>query len=703
VQNALAGNEWKALPGANRELGITAWLPDLPPDLRRRIPSRANAEQRLLDATGRIVLTGAPGVGKSTMALTRARVQRGGRGWYLDGSDRRTLLRSLAAAESQSRGAALEDEDVQNLATLAAQARGRLARSHYPWVVVVDNANRPADVIDLLPVPHGEHLLIVTTTDTEWARGLNNSAWHVEELTPLSRELDTLAEHIELHDEELLPGMVRIAQACDRALLTAAAQEPPKAHRLVRAALGGRPGDARPWPESALARAVTAASFMPAEQITVRWIAEAAFRGDHEAARAAAIDAADRGLFEHSRYVSLNRDPDDQPVWMHRLVRQAVRTLAQGTADERGLRTLEAQRVARFKADYSVEEVGELSAFLLDLPDDSLTDSFPQAAAAVMDLLEPLGSDQVKMAAKIAAKTLPHISLRQRDGLNLLCTALMAQARVVNHNKDATLKDITCAEEWCRQAIENCNSATEQGEETLLLRGRAEAMQGILLRKRAKEHKETDPAMQRQLLYEAIEILDHSYKSRRKALTKDNELGPDPYHHVDRGWYNLGGAYIVLTNVLVHLNPAEVPGAVSQALTAYVGSLSLRRNPGGTKYEAASLWGTALSLYTAAVHCPGRLDMDNLEAAVELDPVRQSQNRVSMLRAAELCDTAALNIWAEIDGPEGADTQKARDLLLKISLAWAATAPPQEKQHEQAHQALQLFSALGPFLEDLGM
>lgn len=733
VQKALeelageTGEGWYPLPRTKRELGITAWLPDPPPDLEH-FPSRAKVEDQLRGATGNVALVGERGTGKSTVALTLAAAASGGRGWYLDGSDRRTLLRSLAAAETQSQGDPLEDEDKDNLLTLAHQARSRLARSHRRWVVVVDNADNPNEIVDLLPNPHQEHLLIVTTTNRAWTNTLEkleSSVWHVETLELLNREQDETPWLMGLHHEELKPGLIRIARACDEKLLAAAADEPAGACRLVRAALGGRPGEPRPWPESPVATAVVTASFMPAEQITVGWLAAAAFDGDRRAAREAAVEAARRGLFEHSRYTSYERQPDEQPLWMHRLVRDAVRELIQNTANDQGLRVLATHRDERRSQCYSADEVTALGTFVLAVPEGEYPDPFPSAAAAVMDLLEPLGSQQVKTAAEIGRTVLPdldqHVDRSRLNVLSIWCTALMACAREVNQNDDATFEQIVEADRWCATAIHGCAQAIEgypvpanekqyqERRDMRLLLGRAEAMRGILLKKKAKSVAQSgDRAAQRQLLREAITVLEKSYKERRTALevTDDKsgqtKLGPDPQHHVDRGWYNLGGANIDLANVLVRDGSDTVAQTVSEALKAYVGSLSLRRYPGGTKYTAASLWGTALCLYTAALHCPGKLDLSGFEPAVELDPIRGLQTRATLLRAAELSDARALEIWAEIDGPEGKDTKKARNLFRKISLAWVVNASSQHDASSRHDILEQLRKAVRPFLQDLG-
>jgi hypothetical protein len=700
VQSALdsAGVDWLALPEANRNFGITGWIPDPPADLTE-FPTRVDLLKQLAGVTGGIVLVGDRGTGKSTVALQLALERGKGRGWYLDSSDRETLLRSFAAVEAQCSGRVVGNEQSENITTLAAAARRRLAERRAPWIVVIDNADRPASIAELLPVPRGEQLLIVTTTDRKWVDGLPGDHWRVTFVDTLQRDdLDTATRQLSLHDDELLPGLVRIARACDPDLLAASMTEPPGVTRLVRAALGGQPGEPLLTPTTPLVKAVVAASFMPAEQITVGWLA-AVFDGDREASREATRQAQWMGLIEHSRYAWGNRHNDEVPLWMHRLVRQAIRSLADRRCDRLGLEVLAEHRTGQRPQRYSVDELTELVDFLHAVGKEQPWPILVPAATAVMNLLEPLGSRQNTAAAALARIVLPHADVSTMDGLDMHCRALMALARPVNQNDSATIEEIDEAIQWCRLAAASCGAADDR--ERKLLRGRADAMHGILLKKKVTLRKKTgaqgphSPALR-----QVIDILRRSYELRRAALTSYGQWGQprlmdDPEQHVDRGWYNVGGAYMALVNVLVDEDPDAVADAVAEALRAYLGSLSLRRSHGDTKYTAASLWGSALALYMAALHCPGRLDLRNLTPTPEVDPVVREQTGVTLLRAAEDCVLQALRIWALIDGAQGQDTNKARMLHRKISLAWAVIEPPQTSWPSAIRKAI------GPFLADL--
>lgn len=699
------------LPPVRRDLGLTAWLPDLPRDIE---PFRSHEELRAsMPAEGSTVIVGPKGCGKSTLALLHAQEASEGRGWFLDGSDRGTLLRSLASAEAQSRGASLQNDQTDHLRTLAARARDRLARTTRPWVVVVDNADdEPGAIMDLLPVPGPGQSVIVTSVQPSWE---DLEGWQPVRLAPLKRgDLNSADQRLALADEELLPGLIRIARHCDPAVLASTLDQEAGPKRLLSALLETQAG-AADGAGADIRAAVTAASFMPAEEVTVGWLAEAQFGGIFARARRAARKAAELGLLEYSRRSLGPRDDDEMPLWMHRLVRASLRELREETDVEAGLWVLACHRQGRFShrqgrrpQRYSADELDELRRFLHKVAVPRHGHLYAQAAAAVMDILEPRGRGAVKSAGELAAEAMPFVDTQAPDYPDIACTCLMALARVVNQDENPSIEEIEKAIGFCQQAVD----ATVGLDEHLLLRGRAEAMRGILLKKMAD--RAAGPEREA-ILEESIDVLWKSYTERKFALTKKDgdkqadptkdSLLPDPDHHVDRGWYNLGGAYVVLAEVIRHHSPERLPGIITKSLWAYAGSLSLRRtrpdeNLGvsqDTLYTAASFWGVALALYLAAVHCPGEIDMSMIAAAAELDPVRRHQTRETLLRAAEITVARSLDIRAEIDGPTGQDTRKSRALQTKVGLAWSTP------RHDPNSRLKGLKGGLKPFLSDLDL
>jgi hypothetical protein len=693
------------LPPTRRDLGLTAWLPDLPLDIER-FPSHQDLRSDI-PLAGSTVIVGPKGTGKSTLALVHAQEAGGGRGWFLDGSDRATLLRSLASAEAQCRGTNLENDQTDHLRTLAVRARDRLARTTRPWVVVVDNADgEPGDIMDLLPVPGPGQSVIVTSVDPAWG---DFGGWRAIQLARLERDdLRAADQRLALADEELLPGLIRIARHCDPGVLASSMHQEAGPRRLLSAILktvAQRAGD----PDADVGTAVTAASFMPAEEVTAGWLAEAQFGKDMERTLQTVQKAAELGLLEYSRRSLGPRDDNEMQLWMHRLVRAAVRELREETDADAGLRVLARHRQSRRPQRYSADELDELTRFLIQVAKSQRSHLYAQAAAAVMDILESRGAAAVKSAGTLAAEAQPFLDSQAEDYVDVASTCLMARARVVNHASDATPEKIKEALRFCQEGVD----LTRGLDEYLLLRGRTEAMRGILLRKLAS--REVGPVRET-ILEEAIDVLWKSYEERKLALTKEevddkradptkDTLKPDPDHHVDRGWFNLGGAYVVLVELIRHSSPERLPEIITKSLWAYAGSLSLRHArpeenrsvSEDTLYTAASYWGVALALYLAAIHCPGKIDMDAIAAAAELDPVRRDQTSETLLRAAEITVSRSLEIRAEIDGPTGADTRKSRNLQTKIGLAWNTS------DQDPSSRLAGLKRGLKPYLSDLDL
>lgn len=674
-------------PPAHRDLGVTAFLPD-PVAVFVEFPSHAGARARLATAAGRVLLAGPSGTGKSTLALELAGQVNDRRGWFLNGSDEDTLRLDLASAEAQSRGEDRGSTDKDNAKTGAARALQRLARSDRPWVVVVDNANGLTDgLLALLPVPRPAaggrraDLLVVTSTDDgERAPELETRGWVTQRLAPLG-EAD--AEKVGsvwalLGEEERLPGLVRIATWC-RDELDGDPTTGPGPERIVRAALRKAPRDAE--------RAIGAAAFMPAEGITRDWVARAAFGADDVAA-AAALGAAERaGLIERSR--GDGQGGGQAPLWMHRLVRTAV----QGQVDRAvGLRTLAGRRAE----EYGRDEIAELHQFVTRDASPTSADGL-LAAATLVDLWEGRGLDAVKQAAALGTSFVDRVDdllgLTTREGVSAYTRGQLAVARRASHGKptDAERADGIAR---CIDAADVCTPLVYEWRDALLLRGRADAMCGILLRGQAKSAPDVEEKLR--LTRAAVEILWESYTDRRAAFgdAKGNRL-PDPDHHIDRAWYNLGGTHINVANLLHEIDQTDAGQAaiateLHHAMEAYAGSLALRRGE-PTNYTAASLWGVALVVYSAALYCPGLLDLTGVAETEELAGVLAHQDRTSLLLAAEHCASTALRVWTELSG----SPDNARGLLLKIGLAWRA------KHADPVTRAGEFAKAITPALDDL--
>ncbi len=165
-------------------------------DVRLFLPGGISQEQlfgsqqalfmRLKEAHGIHVIYAPSGQGKSTIARRLVGETPFGAGWFLNASDRQVLVNSLAAAELAQvnrTGVGLADVD---RAGHADGARTRLRDARHPWLVAIDNADGESDPIyRTLPTPKGDQLVVITTTNEDWAQN-QDVAFHA--LEPLTEE-----------------------------------------------------------------------------------------------------------------------------------------------------------------------------------------------------------------------------------------------------------------------------------------------------------------------------------------------------------------------------------------------------------------------------------------------------------------------------------------------------------------------------------
>jgi hypothetical protein len=721
VQKAVTDEYPPYRPDRPRSLGITALLPDLPADVRQ-FPSRAEALGRLEDASGTVVVLGDTGVGKSTLALIRAHAAAASRGWFLDASDRDSLRTSLAAAEAQCTGRRLDNVQTENIDSLIAFARRRLAAADRPWVVVIDNADgEPKIVADLLPRPRRGQLVIVTSTNLEWADYAERVGWEVIRVELLNRgDLSAAEQALPLPDALLRPGLVRLGRAAAAEGLNATGDDV-DVPQLLRSLFGEAASFAARLPHDTVASCLVAAAVMPPEDVRQDWLTGCMAQ---PAETSAAIEwLVDAGVLETSRRIRDIRTPERRTFWLHRLVRAAVlqtyldvsepevvRLVCRVLAAEPGL----TPRVVR-----SREDLFALSAWLQEAAATSAEPALPAASVTVLDSLEPMGREAVKQAAALAEAVLPVFPDRSDADWRLRSTPMLAIARSVVQDGKATPEDVAKGLAVCEELT--ARLAADQSVDGRLVRGRTEAVRALLLRKRASGLlKAGDEAAALPLLEQVIEVLTSSFIERSEALGwkpplrgEDSGLAPepdvrgqggppvdDPDHHIDRAWFNLGGAYIALAKVALGRPPSEARKSTlvaqwSGGLWGYAGSLWLRAED--NMYRAASLWGVALILYMAALNGAIPLDLRGIPRSEAIDGLWGSQDRAALLVVAEQCAARAHAIRSDIAGPLDADTQKTREMMLKVSAAWQVTEPT-------AAQADAAGRAVIEFLrEDLGL
>lgn len=694
-------------PPRPRALGITSLLPDALEGMRS-YESRREVEAELSDATGTVVLVGPSGVGKSTLALIRAHggVDRAGRGWFLDGSDRAALRLSLARAEAQCRGEELDNIQAEAVSEYVTAARRRLAVTSLPWVVIIDNADGPiTSVSDLVPSPGIGQLVIITSTNEEWAADAQALGWSCLDVTPLQRsDLDEGERALGLDDSALLPGILRFGgRLAGRSVRGAPAAR--NVAGLILAAFGDPDDFAREMRAGgALQETLVAAASMPPEDIRQEWIEPALT----ERGRAAtALDQlAEIGVLEGSRLPRDPRAPASRTLWMHRLIRTAVRN---AYVDAHGLTAMVVCDVLAVESDQApavVRSLGDLAeqASFLRAAMETPPHSFTRATLTVLNALESRGGRCIADAAALAAAAFDQFPTTSAADRRARAVAALAIARRANQQRDATDDEVEDGIALCEDIVGQL--ADDETSASRLVVGRAQAMQAILIGKRADRLLARDREQGEALLDENILVLTKSFETRAAALgwvpaegsTPDEvraaflhrvqQLGlegrsviVDPERHVDRAWFNLGGAYIKRAPPYVSdpTSPERLERLRtlwSRSLGAYAGSLSLR--PGPDLYRAASLNGVAIVAYMMALNGATPLDLSEVPRLDAIGLLWSDQSRSALLRVAEACVAEAHAIRADIAGPFDGDTAKTRDLQTKIACSWKIGTPDEQ-------------------------
>jgi hypothetical protein len=543
--------------GAGLWLVDVAWLqhrgyPPLPPPqtrapISRFIPggrasfdaykSRKAIVKELRDMSGTVVLFGASGTGKSTIAREIAFGAQFGAAWFLTASEKQALINSLDQAERAELGRRVDPAAHVDRKGFATNGRIRLARAEDEWVVVVDNADGdPDDLLPWLPSPNPDRpgdvrqLVLVTTTNPAW----RDLPFDFRVLEPVALE----------EAEKHLPGPELAPMVGGRPLLFESFNRLAKSTGWVGARIAAHApcaesvapeqiGPATLWAaaratdgfdDAALEVAAGAAYLPPDRQPLDVAIALA----PEHVARTARDTLIDLGL------LSVNIDGD--AVRMHRLFGAAVR--ADLEAHTPALVQRVVTRIATIPAatklldtDGDLRTITHLEGWLehRDQPDSEPDELLGRSMHGVAELLELHG--HTRRSGERYAKAERHL----RAAPLLLGLGLHGRARTVNQHYAGNEPRLREALGWARDAesILRGAGAPDVAERCL-------AMQGLLMQKLAKFPRDGETKIE--LLREALDVIERADALRRTRLADVDPDNPE----LLRSWFNRAGVRVSL-------------------------------------------------------------------------------------------------------------------------------------------------------------
>lgn len=624
---------------------VTTLVPDVDTSAYR---AQREIEDALADdeAAG-VVIHGVQGVGKSFASLVALKRQQGRAGWFLNATDRATLVTSLAYAEAhetQVRDTAITTgEEALWFAGLAVERLG----SPQPWMVVLDNAEAgPAAIGDLLPHPlrdNRQRLVVTTTNDhwLSWAEG--RPGWRHVSVAPLSAD-DVRAMAVPEEVVDVVNG---------RALFAAAFGTLAKHARIltdVPVADGVDPAAAILWAsahavlDSASIRVAHAAAWMQPDRLDVAALAGAGGTSGTDAS----LRLLDLGVL--SRY-------DAGTLRIHRLVATAVRATMSLDDALTVVGTVAYAEDAKSRADS--ETISRIRTLLADATGarDAL---WVGAAHSLATLLEYRG--RAADAEEPCDRIIDRLSGHDRSDEDLeaataraLADALHGKARAVNQRASAGPAEALAAIEQYVDRSERLRTRIDDQRGI----SKSMTMRGLL---RVKASRPTDANHIEQLL-EARSILEEAAAYRRDSFGPGDE-------DTGRAEFNLGAPNI-------NLAQADAPNAeeyLQRARDAYTRAWEIRSAIYPTAshpFRAASDNGWALADYYEAL-------------LVTVDAVR----RTALLRTAASHAHNAVLTRQDLDGlVDRGDTTKSLTLLSKIADARAAVAAQAAAELEEERAA----------------
>lgn len=619
--------------------------------------SRAELERRLEQATGRVVLFGASGLGKSMLAYRAALAAKHGHGWFLAANDAGTLRSALAQAELAERPG---QRDAFNRDVFADLALSRLRATLAPWVVVLDNADcDPADVERLLPEPGPGQTLIVTTANRQWIAGDQHGQveWAAGE--------QVAVEHL----GPLLPGE---SQGGFPDWLEDLIGGSPLLARTMRDALeaGARPpgGPTDEAPSDLVWRTALSAMDAPAQDAAevLAWAPGGGLAPDDFVH----LGFGQRQVEEIIEVGVAARDGVGR-VHMHRMLRRAGR-VAPGTG-----------------AAPVIAMLGEpdLKGRLFLEADEALLDQMERelaAAPASVDVAEAwvgLGGIWEYRGRSRNAASLFDRALEvggHHLGPCLRADCLQGKARAVFADDDATEQAVDEATGWLSEIRSGLDP---QDDEQQLRRVRAAALDALFRRDQVAARIDQDPGSARLALESIRSDMQQSMQERTMLLDRLGRTGAGD--DVDRALFNIASIDQLIATCLTgyaaraaHDVARERYRSVRDARIERYGDLPVGQVAACVAAEAMIDYNDALSI------------LAGYPAGQALAPKR-GHEMAELLRAATAIGYRALVDWQSIEGAtDGPITTQSLDLLIKVLLLRRALAEtPQDPASDEAAAA----------------
>jgi hypothetical protein len=580
-----------------------------------RFPGHKAARDALRDRSGKVVISGPQGVGKSTLAREVALLADSGFGWFLPAASRVAFETALAEHELAERGLpvrALEAVDRQGLAQAALT---RLRDSADAWVIVLDNANegaKPFDdvksAIDRLPDPRDGQLIIATSTAGAdlwpgWGEPVYLAPVPYHELAAESGDEQVAA---------LSAGRPLLMTAFSRLFTVdpAARGELPAGGAAADGADDAddtRASQAAALYWTAARKRLTAKAMACAERIA--WMPpdhiDPGASGDDPQIRAALTDI---GL--------LGESADAGAYSLHRLFGKAVRqAVSSHDAAERTVRDLLARSEARTALLRHADP--EVTAALAEALGESTSGLALWALGAIQEV------HQSGKSAATFERAEPLLDLQDPEQASAYADCLHARGRIVNQDRNATAEQINSAIADMRRAI----GLRPPGDDIGV--AKHQALLALLRQRAARKLRNPEKTAE---LREVMDILEESWQRRLASLGPEDPL-------VDRAYFNRAGVRVSLAKA----DQANAARYLAEAERVYRTTLSFRRRyyHGANPITAASVAGIGIWGYEAvrlgSAGEPAEVLAEAIAATVEaLDMRRKTSNDGDVAKSANM-------------------------------------------------------------------